>query len=102
MVPGTVVLGTPGALGPPGFKPVLEPVPVPLPVVVVDDPPGAGEMPAEPGFCVPTGGTVPVPGAVPTPAAPAPAPCARASLVVCPIAPIRDIATSAVSCSLCR
>jgi len=65
--------------------------PVPMPVVVVDEPPGADEMPAEPGFGAPTGGTVPVPGAVPI-AAPAPAPCANADTG----APISDIAMSAV------
>src|SRR5215211_3742654 len=58
MMPGVDVLGTPGWLAP-----------TPLPVV--DCPPGAGVMPAEPGFVVvvPTGGTPPMPGATWPPAA---------------------------------
>jgi hypothetical protein len=76
MLPGVDVLGAPGWLIP-LFRFVLLPTPpVPMPVVVVDEPPGADVMPAEPGLVVvvPTGGTPPVPGAVPTPAAP---PCAN-------------------------
>jgi hypothetical protein len=69
----------------------------PVPVPVVDAPPGADEMPAEPVFGEPTGGFVPTPGALPI-AAPAPAPCAKAAAVV----PIRDTAMSAERCSLCR
>jgi hypothetical protein len=68
-----------------------------MPVVVVDEPPGAELMPAEPGFGgaagfggAPTGGFVPTPGAFPV-AAPAPAPCASTDAG----APISEIATSA-------
>jgi hypothetical protein len=77
MVPGTEVLGAPGWFIPPvsgGFiPPVLrlvlesEPVPDPMPVVVVGRLPGTDEMPGEPGFVgvVLTGGTPSVPGAMP-------------------------------------
>jgi hypothetical protein len=68
-----------------------------MPVVVVDGPPGAEVMPAEPGFGAPTGGFVPTPGALPI-VAPAPGPCAKADAV----APIRVIAMNAQRCSLCR
>ena len=51
MVPGPKVLGRPGWFMLPALRLVLEPVPpMPMPVVVVEEPPGAGEMPAEPGF----------------------------------------------------
>src|SRR4029077_6395440 len=62
IVPGVVVFGAPGWGRPgPGLMPVVEPVPV------VDGPPGADEMPADPGLVVvvPTGGTPPMPGATP-------------------------------------
>jgi hypothetical protein len=72
-------------------------MPVPIPLVVVDGPPGAVVMPAEPGFGAPTGGFVPTPGALPI-AAPVPAPCANADA----LAPIRDVAMSAERYSLSR
>lgn len=58
IVPGVEVFGTPGWLVLPGlrFGLVVVPDPVPMPVVVEDDVPGAGVMPAEPGFCGVTAG----------------------------------------------
>jgi hypothetical protein len=72
-----------------------------MPVVVVDGPPGAAVMPAEPGFVVvvptgggvvPTGGTPPMPGGYGA-GAPAAAPvfCASAEQDV----PIKEAVTSA-------
>src|ERR1700756_25284 len=82
-------------LGPSGgwtpvFGLVGGPAVVPMPVVVVDDPPGAETMPVEPVFW---GGTVP--GEV---AIAAPFPWANAEA----LAPMREIATSAESCGLRR
>src|ERR1700754_1863116 len=104
MAPGPEALGVPGWPIPPELRLVLDPVPpMPMPVVVVEEPPGADVMPAEPGFAgaAPTGGAPPTPGAVhicTPPAGAAVAPCASMDEV----APIRDIATSAERCSLCR
>jgi hypothetical protein len=65
IIPGVEVLGTPGWL-----------MPAPMPVVVVDAPPGAELMPAAAGLAgAPTGGLVPTPGVEPVWGA-APAPCA--------------------------
>src|SRR5882672_7673377 len=55
-----------------------------MPVVVVDDEPGAGVMPAEPGFCAPgvcASLTAELTGAVAAPAAAPPLPAAAASVV---------------------
>jgi hypothetical protein len=99
MVPGVETFGAPGWL-----IPVLG-MPVPAPVVVVDELPGADEMPADPGLVVvvpaggvPTGGMPPCPGARPPCAAPAPVFCADAA----DVANIMDIAIKAGKCSLCR
>jgi hypothetical protein len=82
------MLGAPGSVMPVLVRAVA---PVPMPVVVVDAPPGA----AVTVFGVPTGGTVPVPGVVPIPI---PAPCAKATAGV----PIRVIAISADKYGRCR
>jgi hypothetical protein len=85
--PGVDVLGTPGWL-----------TPGPVPVVVVEAPPGAALMPAAAGLAgAPTGGLVPTPGAVPVWAA-APAPCANAGAPL----PIMAIAMNVERCSFCR
>lgn len=89
MVPGVEIFGAPGWLMP-------ELSPVVVPVAVVDGPPGADEMPADPGLVVPTGGTPPIPGATWVCAAPAAPLCAKAA----GIAPSNDKLTAAAKCSL--
>jgi hypothetical protein len=67
---------------------------------IVDGPPGADEMPADPGLVVvvPTGGTPPMPGATPPAPAAAPAFCANAEEA----AVTRNIVSKAERCNLCR
>src|SRR4051794_37510926 len=97
IAPVPEALGVPGWFIPPPLKLVLEPPPMPMPVVVVEEPPGADEMPAEPGLAsaLPIGGAPPTPGAVPICTPAAAALCANMEVA----APIRDIATSAERCS---
>ena len=80
--------------------------PVPIPVVELDCPPGADEMPAEPGLVGDAGGALPTPDDAPLCAAPVPVPvpvpppgaCAKAA----DDAVINDIAMTADRCNLCR
>jgi hypothetical protein len=95
------VLGVPGWLRD-GFGAVDVP-PVPMPVVELDCPPGADEMPAEPGLVGAAGGALPTPDDAPLCAAPVPVPvpppgaCAKAAGAV-----INDVAMTADRCNLCR
>jgi hypothetical protein len=77
-------------------------VPVPIPVVVLDCPPGADEMPADPGLAGAAGGALPTPDDAP-PCAPVvpvlpPGACAKAA----DDAVTNDIAMTADRCNLCR
>ncbi|WP_160169096.1 hypothetical protein [Bradyrhizobium sp. Ai1a-2] len=80
---------------------VVDVPPVPIPVVELDCPPGADEIPADPGLVgVATGGgALPPPDDAPPCAAPVPPPgaCAKAADVI-----INDIAMTADRCNLCR
>jgi hypothetical protein len=72
----------------------LTPVgPVPVPVVVVDVPPGAAKMPADPGFVV-------VEPAVDEPCAPVATPAFYGNAE--DVTETRAIATAAERCNLCR
>jgi hypothetical protein len=72
--------------------------PVPIPVVELDCPPGADEIPAEPGLLGAAGGALPTPPcAAPVPVPP-PGACAKAAND----AVINDIAMTADRCNLCR
>jgi hypothetical protein len=97
VVPGDV-LGVPGWLRD-GLG-VADVPPVPIPVVVLDCPPGADEMPADPGLAGVAGLLTPddvPPWAPPVPALP-PGACAKAA----EDAVINDIAMTADRCNLSR
>ncbi|MGY3616356.1 hypothetical protein ACVJGD_002552 [Bradyrhizobium sp. USDA 10063] len=96
-VPGDV-LGVPGWLRD-GLG-VVDVPPLPIPVVELDCPPGADEIPADPGLVGAAGGALPTPDDVPPCAVPMPPPgaCAKAA----DDAVINDIAMTADRCNLCR
>jgi len=81
---------------------VVDVAPVPIPVVELDCPPGAGEMPADPGLAGAAGGALPTPDDVPPSAPPAPVLPPGACAKAADDAVINDIAMTADKCNLCR
>ncbi len=78
---------------------VVDVPPVPIPVVELDCPPGAAEMPADPGLVgVAAGGGVLPPACCAAPVPPPPGACAKAADDTV----INDIAMTADRCNLCR
>jgi hypothetical protein len=99
VAPGDV-LGVPGWLRD-GLG-VVDLAPVPIPVVELDCPPGADEIPADPGLVGAAGGALPTPDHVPPCAPPVPMLPPGACAKVAEEAVTNDIAMTADRCNLCR